>query len=258
MGMFDKFKDKAKGHIDKVKGSVSKQDFVDLITDAQRTVAEGKDDDITKMKAYGKVFKGLGQMAMGKYESKSKKLETVHKDPYDIQMAQETKDELNEILVERLNPRKFIYGSPDVINSAGHAALECINFIDMVRDETLLPRIHEMLRERGVHFDEATLDSEINKFIRDKEVTNILAIRHQVDKFVFIDRLTKAEIVGMYDKYCYNIQKHYHYQCEYCHKRFIEAPRTGLNAELCQFHPFGHYKGPHKVHSIGENKLWVD
>lgn len=113
MGLLDKLKSKAQDHIDMVKSRTSKQDILDLVSDCQKTIAEGGADDATKAKAAGKLLKGLAQMATGSYEGASRKLETVHKDPYDVQMAQETKDELNETLKTRLNARKFIYADPD-------------------------------------------------------------------------------------------------------------------------------------------------
>lgn len=258
MGFFDKLKSKAQDHIEKVKSNTSKQDFLDLVTDCQKTIAQGGADDVTKYKAAGKLFKGLAQMAAGSYEGASRKLATVHKDPYDIQMAQETKDEMNEILKSRLNARKFIFADPNTIDTMGTFILESMNFIDLVKDETLIPRIENHFNECGVHYESATLHSEIKRFITDKEVTQLLAIRAQIDKYVFIDRMSKAEILSLYEKYTYNIAKHYKYECEYCRMKFERAPTTGTNAPLCEFSPLGHYKGPHKVHSIENDKLWVD
>ena len=258
MDFFKKLGEKTKAKIEEVKSNVSKQDVLDLISDCQKTIAEGKDDDITKYKAAGKVFMGLGQMAAGKYEGASRKLESIYKDPSDIIMAEETKDELNQILVEKLNPRQFIYADQDTVYEIGIDILKCMNFIGLVNDKTLIPRITEHLDKCGVHYDSANLERVINSFIRDKDVTILLSIRHQVDKYIFVDRKSKEEIVALYEKYLYNIKTHYNYQCEYCRMKFVKAPTTGINAPLCELSPLGHFKGPHKVHSIGTDKIWVD
>lgn len=258
MGLFDKLKSKAQDHLDKVKSNVSKQDFLDLMTDCQKTIAEGGANDTTKAKAAGQLLKGLAQMATGTYEGGSRKLETIHKDPYDIQMAQETKNELNEILKGRLNARKFIFADPDTIDAAGTFILESMNFINLAKDETLIPRIKAYLDEHGINYDDSVLKSEIKQFISNKEALQLLAIREQVDKYIFVDRMSKEEIVSLYERYKYNSAKHYRYQCEYCGMKFENAPRTGLGAPGCVHHPSGHLKGPHKVHSIGTDKLWVD
>lgn len=258
MGLLDKLKSKAQDHIDMVKSRTSKQDILDLVSDCQKTIAEGGADDATKAKAAGKLLKGLAQMATGSYEGASRKLETVHKDPYDVQMAQETKDELNETLKTRLNARKFIYADPDTIDAMGTFIMESMDFINLAKDETLIPRIKSHFDERGIHYDPETLHSEIKRFIADKEVTQLLSIRQQVDKYIFVDRMSKEEILLLFDKYNYNSVKHYKYECEYCRMKFERAPTTGINAPLCEFNPLGHFKGPHKVHSIGSDKRWVD
>lgn len=242
MGFFDKIKEKA----NQVKSNVSKQDFHDLLSDVQKDIANGNADDTTKYKAAGKLLSGLGKMAVGKYEGTSRKLENVHKDPYDIQQAESTKAELNEMLIEMLNPRKFVYGDPDAIHQAGMAILESINFIGMCNDKTLLPRIHERLEQLGVHYDESTLDSEVNKFIRDNETTKLLSIRHQVDKYIFVDRLTKEEILAMYENYNRNIKTHYKFQCRYCGRKFQE--RANWESHPCGA-PHNTY---HKLYPIDE------
>ena len=252
MGFLKKLTNGAKEKLDAVRNNVSKQDFLDLFTDVHKTVAEGKADDITKLKAAGKLVTGLGKMAMGKYEGSSRKLDSVYKDPSDIILAEDTKAELNEILIEKLNPRQFIYADQETTFDMGIEILKSMNFIGLAQDKTLLPRIKELLDKNGVHYDSNRIEGVIKSFISDKDVTILLSIRHQVDKYIFIDRMTKEEIVALYQKYNYNIQTHYNFQCEYCRMKFVKSPTTGINAPNCELHPSGHYKGPHKVHRIGE------
>lgn len=40
IGLFDKLKSKIQDYLDKVKSNVSKQDFLDLVTDCQKTIAD--------------------------------------------------------------------------------------------------------------------------------------------------------------------------------------------------------------------------
>lgn len=209
---------------DKAKSKINKQDVLDLVHEAQKTIADGGADDLSKLKAAGQLFKGFGLMAAGKYEGGSRKLESIHKDPYDIQLAEETKAEINEILKEKLNPRKFIYGSPEVVDEVGSFIMSKMHFIDLVKDKTLLPSIHEYLKSQGIHYDEQTLDKEIDKAIHNKEFTQILAIRDHVDKYIFVDRMTKEEILSLYKRYTYNLAKHYKFQCEICGRKFEKRP----------------------------------
>lgn len=218
MGFFDKLKETA----NQVKANVSKQDFHDLLSDVTKDIASGNADDITKYKAAGKLLYGLGKMATGKYEGSSHKLKNIHKDPYDIQQSEEVKAELNEMLLKMLNPHKFVYGNPETIHQAGITILDSINFMGMCNDKTLLPRIHEALEQMGVRYDESILDSEINKFIRSKEPTKLLSIKHQVDKYIFIDRLSKREILAMYENFNRNIKTHYKFICKHCGRKFQE------------------------------------
>lgn len=257
MGFFDKVKDKAKGHIEKVKENASKQDILDLVTEARDTIVSGMGSDEAKNKAMLHVAKGLGQMAMGTYKGGSRQLDDIPKDPYDVQMAEETKDELNAMLVDRLNPRKFIYGDPETAHAMGMEIVECMNFIGLVQDKTLLPRIHEVLDKNEVKYNADALDSEINKFIRDRDTTQMLSIRHQVDKYIFVDRKTKEEILSIFGDLKYSQQKHYKYECEYCGQKFEKVPETSSAKYHCQRHPHGPFNGPHKIHSIGAEKLWV-
>lgn len=231
MGLFKNLSDKAK----EVKSKINKQDVLDLVHEAQKTIADGGADDLSKLKAAGQLFKGFGQMAAGKYEGGSRKLENIHKDPYDIQMAEETKAEINDILIEKLNPRKFIYGSPEVVESVGAFIMSKMHFIDLVKDKTLLPSIHEYLKSNGISYDEKALDTEINRAIHNKEFTQILAIRDHVDKYIFIDRMTKQEILTLYERYTYNLAKHYKFQCEVCGLRFEKRP-TLNNCRGDNFH----------------------
>lgn len=260
MVFFKNLADKAKEKVNEVKNNVSKQDFLDLVSDYQKTIAEGGRDDATENKATVKFLKGLGQMATGKYEGASRKLESVHKDPYDIQMAEEAKNELNLILREKLNSRKFIYADPTTTDEAGLFIVKTIGFTGLVKDQTLLPRIREYLDSNGIHYDASALDSEIKNFIHDKEITQLRFIREQVDKYIFIDRMTKDEVVKLYEKYTYNTTPHYRYVCEYCGCKFEKMPPVGNDFMRypCPKSPSGVNRGPHKVHSIGQEKLWVD
>lgn len=253
MGLFNKLK----GHIDKVKENVSKQDVLDLVTDAQKTLVEGGGSDAAKNKAALKFAVGLGKMAMGKYEGDSRQLENMEKDPYDVQQAQETTDCLNAALAEKLNPRMFIYGNPDVIEDMGVKIVELMNFIGLVQDKTLIPRIHELLKNNNVNYDANKMEKEVNKFIRNQDVTQLMSIRHQVDKLIFIDRKTKEEILAMNDNLNYSKQKHYKYECEYCGRKFETVPETNSLKYYCSRSPMGPNNGPHKIHSIGAEKLWT-
>lgn len=258
MGFLKNLSDKAKAKVGEIKSNVSKEDLLDLVSDARKTLAEGNGSDAAKWKAMGNLAMGLGKMASGKHQGSKEILENMHKDPYDIQMAEETKAELNSTLIQMLNPRKFIYGNPDVINEAGQFIVSNMHFINLVNDKTLLPKIHEYLNEKGIHYDEKTLDSEINKFIRSKDATEIMAVREHVDKYIFIDRMTKEEILSLNKNYHYNMEKHYLYKCEYCGRKFEDYPTTSSSLYKCDRHPAGVGQGPHKLHSIGQEKLWVD
>lgn len=120
MGFLKNLTDKAKEKVNEVKNNVSKEDFLEIISDYKKTIAEGKPgDELAQTKATINALKGLGKIATGTYKSASDKLEGIHKDPYDIQMAEETKDAINSSLVEALNPRKFIYDSPEVAEEMG-------------------------------------------------------------------------------------------------------------------------------------------
>lgn len=196
MGFFKSLGDKAKAKIDEVKSNVSKQDLLDLVTDCQHIMSEGKNDNLTKMKVAGKLVSGLGQMATGKYKGGSRELENAYRDPSDVAMADETKDELNQMLVEKLKPRQFIYADQETTIKMGIDILNCMNFMGLCQDKTLLPRIRQHLDNNQVKYDAGALDSVINRFIRDKVVMMILEARHQVDKDIFIDRKTKDEILN--------------------------------------------------------------
>lgn len=70
--------------------------------------------------------------------------------------------------------------------------------------------------------------------------------------------MTKDEILSLYKNYRYNLERHYNYEYEYCHMKFEKAPSTGSNATRCDRHPLGPRQGSHKVHSINQDKLWVE
>lgn len=257
MGFLKNLTDKAKEKATEIKKNVSKEDLLNVVTDAQRVLASGN-GDMAKIKAFGTLVNGLGKAASGKQQSLQDKLDSLHKDPYDIQMAEETKDAFNEILKQKINGRKFIYDNPAIIENAVSFIVSCMHTIDLLKDPTILPKIKEYMDANNIHYDEKGLEDALNKFMHDKENIQLLAHRDMVDKYIFIDRMTKDEILAIHSKYEYNLQKHYKFQCEYCGRRFETAPRTGLNMSKCEFHPDGPCKGPHKVHSIGQDKLWVD
>lgn len=259
MGFLKNLTDKAKEKVNEVKNNVSKEDFLEIISDYKKTIAEGKPgDELAQTKATINALKGLGKIATGTYKSASDKLEGIHKDPYDIQMAEETKDAINSSLVEALNPRKFIYDSPDVAEEMGLYVVKSMKFVGLCSTKDLLPRINAHFKEIGVHYDEKKLESTINSFVRQKDVSDKIFLREQVDKYIFIDRMTKDEILTLNANFQYNSVKHYKYECEYCRMKFEKAPLTGQLGPQCEFHPLGRFKGPHKVHSIDQEKLWVD
>lgn len=255
MAFFKNLKDKAKEHIENVKSNVSRQDALDLVTDCVKDYAKGGDEN--KMKAGSKLLMGLGKMAVGKYEGASRKLETIHKDPYDIQQAEETKDELNSILANKLNIRKFVFGSPEVFNDVAYHIVSTLPFMHNQTDQHIT-QVCEWLDQQGISYDREALDSAVRSLRNDKKSTNVLAIREQVDKFIFIDRMTKEEILAMLEGYeqvreeskffksrrdeseDHPGQKLY---CEYCGVQF--GTMSSLRSTACPDNPNKKY-GPHK------------
>lgn len=183
--------DAARQHVDKIKSNVNKQDILDLASDVQKDMA--KDDELSKMKAAGKLLKGLGQIAAGSYKGASRRLDDIEKDPYDIEMAEETTRKLNWALAHKLNGRRFLYGDPDSINKAVYVLVAGLPFENLFKVPT--ERLLELLEGQNVRVNQEALESEFDKFKRDNDVLTLMGTRSQVDKYIFIDRLSMDEIL---------------------------------------------------------------
>ena len=256
MGFLKNLSDKAKSHVENIKNNVSRQDLLDLVSECQKDIADGGvNNDTAKYKAGARLLSGLGKMAVGKYEGASRKLENIHKDPHDIEMAAETRDALDETMLESFNARKFVFGSQEDIDDA---AAYIISNMYLIKDDTYLPRMIEYMDNSGLKYDKEAMEKEIKAFKNKDDIKLLLATKDQVDKYIFIDRMTKEEILRIPGAYTAGLKTVYHYQCEYCRRKFVKPPRTGLNQQLCEFHPAGNYKGPHKYHTLGADKLWID
>lgn len=185
--------DKAKAHIDSVKNNVSKQDVMDLFTDVQKSYSS--DDTIG---ASLKIIKGLSQIASGKFEGASRQLETVYKDPSDIRMAEEIKEEFNGQLKEMLNVRKFLAGPPEVLDKAAYNIVASRSFINSYKEhQEYFNKLCEYFDKENIHYDRQAFECEIKRFISQKDVQFIISTRDSVDKYVFIDRMSYDEILRM-------------------------------------------------------------
>ncbi len=228
-----------KEHVDTVKSNVSKQDLLDLVSDTQKSLAKGD-----KNVASAKLLMGLGKMAMGKYEGASRKLETVHKDPHDVQMAEDTKRQLNATLAEKLNVRRFIYGSPETLEMAGDYI---ISTMTLAKNDSHIPGVIEFLNSNNIRFNQEELESEINSFKSKRDIMQLLSIRDQVDIYVFIDRMTQEEILKLNGDINYANAKQYKYICEYCGMKFENYDTHQYG---CAKSPLGVNLGPHKLRNL--------
>lgn len=268
MGFLKNLTDKAKASVENIKKNATKEDMKALLTDAMKEMAKGGDEG--KLKALSKVAAGMGKMASSNYESTAEKLSKVHKDPADIRIAQETRAIFNQALMERLNSRKFIFESPEKIEEL---ALFIIDTMPFEKDDTHLPKVCGYFDANGVHYDQQTMISEIKSFRSKKDVTTILTTRDQVDKFVFLDRMTQDEILAIpggfmlqYDKdrifkkskptmeYLTNEEKENatQYYCKYCGEGFPSLTYFNDENFKCKKHPAGWMQGPHKYGNYSE------
>lgn len=242
MGFFKGLADKAKNHIEAVKSNVSKQDLVDMLSDVSKDYSKGDSG-----KALGKMAMGLGKMAMNKYEGSSRKLDNAYKDPYDMEMAENAKSQLNEMLTEKLDTRKFLYGDPVRLSELSNHIVGMLT--STVKTKEIIPAICKYLDSQEARYDRTALEKTLVDFRTKDDVQIITLTRDQVDKYVFLDRMTIDEILAIPAGYMNQAEKdrifktnHENdkfYYCKYCGARYNSIYHMTHLAGPCSKSPDG-------------------
>ena len=120
-------------------------------------------------------------------EDRKEMLRTVYRDPEDIKLAEETRWEINQHIKSSLKIRRFVWGSREQLESVeDYVADNCWGEEDR-------KMICKYLDDKGLRYDRERMERELDEVV--KQNFFHLIHRSKIDEYVFLDRLTKEEIL---------------------------------------------------------------
>lgn len=139
--------------------------------------------------SYGEYLEQEKRERIERIDARKEALKTVYRAPADIEMAAETRRQINERIKGNLNPRNFMWGSKAVLEEAGDYF---VDNSDKEEDE-----LCSYLESRGIRYDRQAMEIELGHF-RSKSVLALYR-RSQIEEFIFLDRMTSDEILELLD-----------------------------------------------------------
>lgn len=151
---------------------------------------EAELDDIetsSSPKTYGQCIVEENQERARRQQDRAERLKTVYRDPSDVEMAAEARSQINARIKDNLRPRNFLWGSKDALDEiADYVVDNC---------EKDLDEICAYVESKGIRYDRAKMEEEINYFIRDSFF--YLYRRNRIEEYIFLDRMTTEDIMEL-------------------------------------------------------------
>lgn len=140
-------------------------------------------------RAYWEQEERAKQERAERIEARKEALKTVYRDPADIEMAAETRRQINERIKGNLNTRNFMWGSKEVLEEAGEYIVD--------NSEKEEDELCSYLESKGIRYDRQAMENELGHF-RSKSIAALYR-RSQIEEFIFLDRMTAEEILELLD-----------------------------------------------------------
>lgn len=122
-------------------------------------------------------------------EDRKEMLRTIYRDPDDIRLADETRREINYHIKSSLKVRRFVWGSSEPLASTEDFIVDhCWGEEDRIM-------ICKYLEEKGLRYDREKMGIELDNVVKQ----NFFHLYHRanIDEYIFLDRLTKDEILQL-------------------------------------------------------------
>lgn len=141
-------------------------------------------------KSYGQYLEEENQERVARENERAERLKTVYRDPADIEMATETRRQINARIKDNLRPRNFLWGSKEILDElADYIVDNCDKPID---------ELCAYIESKGVCYDREKMEEEINYFYGHSML--YLYRRNRIEEYIFLDRMTADDIMELVDE----------------------------------------------------------
>lgn len=143
----------------------------------------------SSQQTYGELLKQEAEEQQARAKDRAERLQTVYRDPADIEMAAEARRLINARIKENQRPRNFLWGSKETLDEL---AEYIIDNCDKETDE-----LCAYIEDKGVRYDREKMEKKISYFHRNSML--YLYRRNRIEEYIFLDRMTSDEIMELVD-----------------------------------------------------------
>lgn len=139
---------------------------------------------------YGEIMKQEKEEKEKRINERTEKLKTIYRAPEDIEMATETRRQINARIKDNLRPRNFLWGSKETLDELAEYIIDnCDKDID---------ELCAYLESKGVKYDRDAMQKELDAF-RTASIFYLYR-RSQIDELIFLDRWDTDMILERIDE----------------------------------------------------------
>lgn len=191
MGFFKKLIDQVKKEYPNVGNLIDSANNGTFLNDLKDSVTEAIGmGSARENRAYYEQQEQEQRERKERLDARKEALKTVYRDPADIEMAAETRRQINDRIKGNLRPRNFLWGPKETLD-------ELVEYIIDNSDKEL-DELYAYIESKGVRYDRTAMENEMNQFYGKSSLE--LYRRNQIEEFIFLDRMTSDEILELLDE----------------------------------------------------------
>ena len=139
---------------------------------------------------YGEIMKQEKEEKEKRINERAEKLKTIYRAPEDIEMAAETRRQINARIKDNLRPRNFLWGSKETLDELAEYIID--------NSDKDIDELCAHLKSKSVKYDRDAMQKELDAFRAASFF--YLYRRSQIDELIFLDRWDTDMILERIDE----------------------------------------------------------